>query len=605
MKNNYRITNFLRIVVVIFVASTFLTSGSATFLKQLKEGHFGNSTPPSSTGINIIYVDDDNIEGPWEGSKDYPYQYIQDGIDNANNDEKIYVFNGTYYENIVIFKQITIEGESKQHTVIDGMQQGTVVKITVNQSTLSGFTIKNSGSNPNNAGISINSEENLIIYNNIVNNNYGIRLDSSNNKILYNNFIDNLKHAYDECHNIWNEPCPGGGNFWEGHFGEDDNEDGIIDTSYNITGGSNKDFRPLLHLYGSVKNLDTGKIFLTINYAIKDFKTTDGHTIFVKNDVYFEHIHICKALNVIGENKEETVIDAREFGNTIKISKDEVTFSGFTIRNAGGDIYYAGILLDSDKVNITNNIIEKNYNGMIFCYSSNDNIISGNIIRNNDWNGIYMNKFCKRNIIIENNFENNNYAGIGITDASQNEVYHNNFLGNRLNAYDDSNNIWDDGYPSGGNYWDDYKGKDKNKDGIGDIPYPIPPDGVNKDRYPLIQPYIGEDTIPPIVKIISPKNGLYIMNHRLLPRLITLRIIILGRIEIKVEASDLQSGIDNVAFYLDNNRFPEIVDYDEPYIWTWKRGSILNIQYWHIVRAVAYDNAGNYDSDAILVRKFF
>ncbi len=605
MKNIYRISNFLRIAVVLLIASTFLMSGSAAFLNQIKEkDYFRNALPTSSTGTNIIYVDDNNIEGPWDGSEDYPYQYIQDGIDNANNEDKIYVFNGTYYENIVIFKSVFIEGQSKHQTVIDGMEQGNVVKITVNKSTLTGFTIRNSGFNPNNAGISINSEENLIMYNNIVNNNIGIRLDSSKNKIVYNNFFENVEHAYDESTNIWYDSCPGGGNYWEGHMGEDNNEDGVIDTPYNITGGSNKDLRPLLHIYGSVKNLNTCKIFLTINYAINDFETIDGHTIYVKNDVYYEHIYIYKALKLIGENREETIIDAREYGNTVKMFKDGVTFSGFTVKNACDEIYYAGILLNANEVIITDNIIENSYNGVFFCYSSDDNIISGNIIRNNDWNGISINKFCNKNIIIDNNFENNDYAGIAITDTSENKVYHNNFMGNRHNAYDNSNNIWDDGYPSGGNYWDDYKGKDKDRDGIGDIPYPIP-DGINKDRYPLIEPYIGEDTIPPYVKIISPEHGLYIRNRRLFPWMITIRTIILGRIDIIVEASDIQSGIDSVAFYLDNNRFPEEVDYDEPYIWTWPRGSILNIRYWHIVRAVAYDKAGNYDSDAILVRKFF
>jgi hypothetical protein len=48
-------------------------------------------------------------------------------------------------------------------------------------------------------------------------------------------------------------------------------------------------------------------------------------------------------------------------------------------------------------------------------------------------------------------------------------------------------NAWDDGYPSGGNYWSDYTGTDANYDGIGDTPYTI--DALNQDRYPLMGPF--------------------------------------------------------------------------------------------------------------------
>ena len=41
-----------------------------------------------------IYVDDDNTAGPWNGTLEYPYRYIQDAIDVSSKDDTIYVFNG-------------------------------------------------------------------------------------------------------------------------------------------------------------------------------------------------------------------------------------------------------------------------------------------------------------------------------------------------------------------------------------------------------------------------------------------------------------------------------------------------------------------------------
>ena len=76
----------------------------------------------------------------------------------------------------------------------------------------------------------------------------------------------------------------------------------------------------------------------------------------------------------------------------------------------------------------------------------------------------------------------------------------NSGLGNSVNAIGEADNTWDDGYPSGGNSWDDYNGTDGNMDGIGDTPYHFEDSSV--DYYPLMDPYGSVKILPTSYTII-------------------------------------------------------------------------------------------------------
>ena len=191
--------------------------------------------------ISIIYVDDDG---------DVEYKSIQNAIDNASQYHEIYVYNGTYYENIFLNKSITLIGEDKNNTIIDAKFIGDVIYLLAETTNISGFTIRNSGTDINNSGINIQSKSSLIFDNNLENNQIGIRLIKSfNNTIYHNNFFNNTINAIDDGNNTWYNNTITQGNYWDDYNAKDKNNDGIGDTPYNISGGKNQDKYPMMNPY--------------------------------------------------------------------------------------------------------------------------------------------------------------------------------------------------------------------------------------------------------------------------------------------------------------------------------------------------------------------
>ena len=338
---------------------------------------------------------------------------IQEAINNASDGDNIFVRADTYYENVVVNKSISLIGENRETTIIDGNGTGSVIYVTADKVNVTDFTLQNGGSEFPDSGILLsNSDSSCIKQNIVMNNKFGILLLSSSN----NNLVDNI-------------------------------------VSNNLHG-------------------------------IELYVNSNGNTL-VNNIVSNNHAGIYLA-NSDGNTLVDNTGSDNNFGIVLGWSNDNILINN-KVSNSG----WTGIrIVDDSNGNILiNNTASSNLDGFELTYA-NDNTLVNNIASYNRRYGIQVG-YSDNNEIISNEVLNNPYGIEVQSSSSNNTIYHNNFINNIWQArvlLSPLNTTWDDGYPSGGNYWSDYNGTDANHDGIGDTPYII--DENNQDNYPLMNPYI-------------------------------------------------------------------------------------------------------------------
>jgi parallel beta-helix repeat protein len=181
-------------------------------------------------------------------------------------------------------------------------------------------------------------------------------------------------------------------------------------------------------------------------------------------------------------------------GIRLDVSSDN-TICGNSLANNGNAIW----IDHSSNNSVSENNVADNFGGILLADCSNNSISRNTMTANNGW-GVSL-EYSSNNSVSENNVVNNS-DGVGLTLSSNNTIFHNNFVNNSRQVVIDleSMNVWDGGYPSGGNYWSNYAGVDlksgpnqdqPGKDGLGDTPYSV--DSNNKDRYPLKTPWTTGD----------------------------------------------------------------------------------------------------------------
>jgi parallel beta-helix repeat protein len=321
-------------------------------------------------------------------------------------------------------------------------------------------------------GIELDSSSgNSVSGNNITaNNRCGIELsDSSNNSVSGNNIMNNCigiglysNNNSFSGNNIANNDygiyLVGSNNAVSGNNITANNDYGISIWAGTYLGSSNNS------IYGNVFVGDGLYVWESYNNVVDD-NLVNGKPL-----AYLEG-----ASNLVVEDAGQVIL---------------VNCNNITIRNLNLSYTTVGVQLwQSNNSAIINNNITANKQDGVELYYSNNNSFSGNNIANNSWHGIDLHY------------------------SSGNKFYHNNFYSYDRVYSHDSANVWDDGYPSGGNYWKYYadfdlksgSGQDQpGSDGIGDAPYII--DADNRDRYPLMNPWSPPPEHELVVSITAPAS---------------------------------------------------------------------------------------------------
>ncbi|HMA83747.1 MAG TPA: NosD domain-containing protein [Candidatus Thermoplasmatota archaeon] len=167
--------------------------------------------------------------------------------------------------------------------------------------------------------------------------------------------------------------------------------------------------------------------FHSIQDALDVAKTND--TIRVYPGVYTEKLLIKTSISLEGVDRNITIIDGQKNPqHTVFVTADNVTITGFTIRNSSIKRYSCGICVYSSHNTISGNVFTQNFVGFGMGQSASFNLISNNEFYNNSYMGAAVDSpLQKNNHYVNNLFYDNPYYGLYLLN-SKTHVDHNRFF---------------------------------------------------------------------------------------------------------------------------------------------------------------------------------
>ena len=195
----------------------------------------------------------------------------------------------------------------------------------------------------------------------------------------------------------------------------------------------------------TVVNINTGERFVTIQEAIDDADTLNGHTINITGPFYSENVNVTKSLHLMGQGPSATRINSTQPNiSVINITRvDNVTISRLAVTGAEGELYSGAAIWIERSNNATlrelsinnNHLTLSTFTSPIVLYFSNfTKILNSNISNNNEGIGAES----SHHATIQDNIigDNTNQSGIWFYDSTNFTIHNNTFFNNRGITFD-------------------------------------------------------------------------------------------------------------------------------------------------------------------------